>query len=53
MQGTNPKSLLEIFINNGYSISTHNFFSKSYSSIEDLLKVSVTNLYIVYTKFLE
>ena len=53
MQGTNPKSLLEIFINNGYSISLQSFFSKSYSSIEDLLKETSTNLYIVYTKFLE
>ena len=53
MQGTDPKNLLEIFINNGYSISTKDFLSKSYSSIESLLKVAPTNLYIVYSKFLD
>ena len=53
MQGTDPKALLEIFINNGYSISTEDFFSKSYSSIESLLKTSSVNLYIVYSKFLQ
>ncbi len=53
MQGTDPKALLEIFINNGYSISTEDFFSKSYSSIESLLKTSSVNLYIIYSKFLQ
>ena len=53
MQGTDPKALLEIFINNGYSISTVDFFSKSYSSIESLLKTTLVNLYIIYSKFLE
>ena len=53
MQGTDPKELLEIFINNGYSISTVDFFSKSYSSIESLLKTTLVNLYIIYSKFLE
>jgi len=53
MQGTDPKDFLEIFINNGYSISTVDFFSKSYSSIESLLKTTLVNLYIIYSKFLE
>ena len=53
MQGTDPKALLEIFINNGYSISTVDFFSESYSSIESLLKTSSVNLYIIYSKFLQ
>ena len=53
MQGTDPKTLLEIFINNDYLISTYNFLSKRYSSIDDLLKVSRADLYIVYSKFLE
>ena len=53
MQGTDPKDFLEIFINNGYSISTVDLFSKSYSSIESLLKTTLVNLYIIYSKFLE
>ena len=53
MQGTDPKTLLEIFINNDYLISTYNFLSKRYSSIDDLLIVSRADLYIVYSKFLE
>ena len=53
MQGTDPKTLLEIFINNDYLISTYNFLSKRYSSIDDLLKISRADLYIVYSKFLE
>ena len=53
MQGTDPKTLLEIFINNDYLISTYDFLSKRYSSVDDLLKISRANLYIVYSKFLE
>ena len=53
MQGTDIKTFLEIFINNGYLISTQDFLSKRYSSIDDLLKIPRANLYIVYSKFLE
>ena len=53
MQGTDPKIFLEIFINNGYLISTKDFLSKSYSSIESILKIKVANLYIVFSKFLK
>ena len=53
MQGTDIKTFLEIFINNGYLISTYDFLSKRYSSIDDLLKIPRANLYIVYSKFLE
>ena len=51
MQGTDPKVLLEIFINNGYLISTKDFWSKSYSSIESILKIKRCNLYIINNKF--
>ena len=53
MQGTDPKVLLEIFINNGYLISTKDFWSKSYSSIESILKIKRCNLYIVFSNFLK
>ena len=53
MQGTDPKVLLEIFINNGYLISTKDFWSKSYSSIESILKIKRCDLYIVFSKFLK
>ena len=53
MQETDPKTFLEIFINNDYLISTYDFLSKRYSSVDDLLKISRANLYIVYSKFLE
>lgn len=53
MQGTDPKELLEIFVNNGYQISTVDFLSKKYSSIENILKLSSENLFFVYSKFLE
>ena len=53
MQGTDPKTLLEMFINNGYLISIEDFFCKSYSSIESLLRRTVSKLYIVYSKFVD
>ena len=53
MQGTEPKELLEIFKLNGYLISTTNFFSKSYLSIKKILKLKATNLYLVYSKFID
>ena len=53
MQETEPKTFLEIFINNDYLISTYDFLSKRYSLVDNLLKISRANLYIVYSKFLE
>lgn len=53
LKGTDPKSLLQIFENNGYKISTKDFLSKKYCSPEKLLNESQKNIYIVYTKFLE
>ena len=53
LQGTDPKEFLELFEQNGYLFSTVDFFSKKYLSIEELLKIRSTDLYIVYKKFLE
>ena len=53
LQGTDPKFFLEIFENNGYKISKYDFLSKKYSSIDELLKINSTNLYIIYSKFIE
>ena len=53
LQGTDPKFFLEIFEKNGYKISKYDFLSKKYSSIDELLKINSTNLYFIYSKFLE
>ena len=53
MQGTNPRDFLELFVNNGYKISLVNFLSNKYSTIDELLNIPATNLYIVFSKFLE
>ena len=55
LKGTNPKIFLEMFENNGYKISTIDFLSKKYSTIEKILKKvkDIINLYIIYTNFLE
>ena len=52
-QGTEPKTFLKLFLNNGYKISEKNFFSQNYASINDLIKRRITNLYIAYIKFLD
>ena len=52
-KGVDPKAVLEIFYNNGYKISIKDFLNKEYMSIDDLLKVGLVNLYIVYPKFFE
>lgn len=51
--GSNPKTFLEMFINNGYKINILNFFEKKIYDIKDLLKHCPRNLYIVYTPFLK
>ena len=53
MQGTNPRELLEIFENNGYSISTVDFISKNYTTIDKIVNVTSKDLYLVYSKFFE
>ena len=50
--GTNPKTFLEMFINNGYKINVKNFFEKKNYDIKYLLKGN-KSLYIVYIPFLE
>ena len=53
LQGTDPKKILEIFEQNGYLFSKGDFFSKTYLSIDQILKLKSPNLYIIYSKFLE
>ena len=53
IQGTDPKEFLETFEKNGYKISLQDFLSKKYLSIEQILKLSDINLFIVYCDFLE
>ena len=53
MQGTDPKNFLQLFENNGYKISLIDFLSKKYTSINELLKLSTADLYIIYNDFLE
>ena len=52
-QGTNPRTFLEIFENNGYKMRRKGFFSKKYDSIDNLINQILINIYIVYTKFLD
>ena len=52
-QGADPRTFLEIFEKNGYKISEKDFFSKKYSSIDNLIQIVATNIYIVYTKFID
>ena len=52
-KGTEPKFLLNVFENNGYKISEKDFLSKNYASIDELLKKDITNIYLVYKKFLD
>ena len=50
LKGTDPKLLLELFEKNGYKISTKDFLSKQYCSIENLIDGKSRNIYIVYNK---
>ena len=52
-KGTEPKSFLQLFEDNGYKISIKDFLSEQFSSMEQLLKEKEINIYIIYTKFLE
>lgn len=53
LQGTDPKEFLEMFEKNGYLFSIDDFFCKKYLSIEILLKVKSTDLFIVHKSILE
>jgi hypothetical protein len=53
LQGTDPKEFLEMFEKNGYLFSIDDFFCKKYLSIEVLLKVKSTDLFIVHKSILE
>ena len=53
LQGTNPKEFLKIFEENGYLFSTVDFFCKSYLSVNQILKLKYTDLYIIDSKFLD
>ena len=53
MQGTDPKVFLETLEKNGYKMSTIDFLSKKYSTIDEIIKLSSINLYIIYTEFLK
>ena len=52
-KGTDPRLFLEMFVKNGYKISIKNFLSKKYISIESLLHIEQTNIYIVYEPMLK
>ena len=53
LQGTDPKKILEIFEQNGYLFSKGDFFSKTYLSIDQILKLKSPYLCVIYSKFLE
>ena len=53
LHGTNPIQFLNLFLDNGYQISINNFLDKTYTTIENIMKFNLINLYIVYTKILE
>lgn len=49
LKGTNPKSLLEIFKNNGYKFSITNFINNQYISIDKILKIRRSTIVIYIT----
>lgn len=50
MHGTDPKKYLQLFIDNGYKISRHGFFSNSFISIDKIKGFG--NLYFIYNETL-
>lgn len=52
LHSTNIKLFLEFFEINGYKFSLVDFISKIYISIDELIKINETNLYIIYSNFL-
>ena len=56
MQGTDPKIFLERFEKNGYKFSIVDFLSNKFLSIDSIIKLSATklyiNLYMIYYEFL-
>lgn len=53
LKGSDPKLFLEMLENNGYKISKEDFLSKQFIPLEQLLKETKINIYIIYLKFLE
>ncbi len=55
MHNTDPKILLQKFLDYGYKINVHNFFDRNYKTPDEIIKLckSQMNLYIVYERFLE
>ena len=51
---TEPKKFIQIFLDNGYKISTEGFLSNNYISYDELLQITgyQINIYLVYKEFL-
>ena len=52
LKGTNPKSLLEIFKNNGYKFRITNFINNQYISIDKILKIRRSTIYMTHSNIL-
>ena len=52
--GTGPKYFLQLFIDNGYKISSKDFFN-NYTSVDEIIKknYSQINLFLIHSKILE
>ena len=56
LHDTEPKEFLKMFEKNGYKMSSNDFLSKSYFSIDDIItkkKLGIINLYISHSKIIE
>ena len=51
---TEPKKFIQIFLDNGYKISTEGFLSNNYISYDELIQITgyQINIYLVYKEFL-
>ena len=52
---TDPKKLIQIFLDNGYKIRIEGFLNNNYISLDDFLikAVNQINVYFIYTDFLD
>lgn len=52
---TDPNEFLNLFLKNGYKISSQGFLSNNYSSIENILEITTyqINLYFIHTSIIE
>ena len=53
LKGSDPKVFLQMLENNGYKISKKDFLNKQFIPFDQLVNGNQTNIYIIYTKFLE